>query len=84
MNVEYLTECYIKAYEKALEKTDDINVANNAATMVVTILANQLRLQNEATSNGLAKLLNSIAINNEKQATKSGRMTEDNKGGGKK
>ena len=59
MNVEYLTECYIKVYEKTLEKTNDPSFAINAATTIITLVAN--------------------IENNKKQATKSGRMSEDYK-----
>ena len=81
MNVEYLTECYIKAYEKALEMTDDTNTANTAATMVLTTIANMIRVQTETTSNSLANLLNSIALNNKKQATKSAKRGNEKKEG---
>lgn len=71
MDIEYLTECYIKAYEKALEFNDDFDFAHNVATTVVTILANQIRLQKENVENSFRNLLNSIAANNKKEAKKS-------------
>ena len=71
MDIEYLTECYIKAYEKAFEMSDDTNFAINVATVVITIVANQLRVQKDNITNSFAQLLNSIAMNNKKQAVKS-------------
>ena len=71
MEIEYLTECYIKAYEKALELNDDLDFAHNVAAMVVTILANQLRLQKQNVEKNFANLLKSIAVNNEKEVKKS-------------
>ena len=69
MNVEYLTECYIKAYEKALELSNDENTATGAAMAIVNIIANQTRIHTQNTSAYLLKAIASFN-GNTKSATK--------------
>ena len=43
MNAEYLSECYVLAYQKALEMTDDVNLATGAGIAVLNVVMSQAR-----------------------------------------
>lgn len=67
MNPEYLSECYIIAYNKALELTKNPNIAIGAAMAVTNVIANQSKMQNQSVGNPLTDLLMAAMMNNKKK-----------------
>ena len=55
MKVEYMTESYLKSYNKALEMTKNPNLA--AQTAMAVLMIEQMSSQQKAQANPLAALL---------------------------
>ena len=55
MKVEYMTEIYLKSYNKALEMTKNPNLA--AQTAMAVLMIEQMSSQQKAQANPLAALL---------------------------
>ena len=63
MNPEYLSECYIKAYNKAYEMTKNANIAIGAAMAVVNVVAQQSKTQEQLAVNPLMNLFVDAMLN---------------------
>ena len=67
MNIEYLTEVYIIAYEKALEMTGNPETATLTAYSISKIVIDSAVSMNNKSSQSVASLIaNVLAINNRK------------------
>ncbi len=69
MNPEYLSECYIRAYNKAFELTKNPNLAVGAGMAVINTIANQSKVQNQNPSMNLfmAALMNGCMKKSQEQ-----------------
>jgi len=69
MNPEYLSECYIRAYNKAFELTKNPNLAVGAGMAVINTIANQSKVQNQNPSMNLfmAALMNGYMKKSQEQ-----------------
>ena len=77
MKPEYLSECYVVAYEKALEMTSDVDIAVNAAVAVLNCIANQSRLQTSTTAMNVAKWFAEYNKQMTKSATKKKKVNKE-------
>ena len=66
MNPEYLSECYIKAYNKAYEMTKNANIAIGAAMAVVNVIAQQSKSQEQLIANPFINLFIDAMLNDKK------------------
>lgn len=70
MNPEYLSECYIRAYNKAFELTKNPNLAVGAGMSVISTIASQSKVQqqqNPSMNLLMAALMNGCMKKSEEQ-----------------
>lgn len=79
MNPEYLSECYIRAYNKAMELTKNPNIAIGAAMAVTNTIAQQSKVQNQSNMNPFVNLFMDAMINGSKSQKKPQKKEEGDK-----
>lgn len=76
MNPEYLSECYVIAYNKAIEMTKNPNIAIGAAMAVVNTIAQLSKVQNQPASNPFMQVLVKAMMENKKPQEQEGEEDE--------